>query len=131
MNTSPPAVTIVPPKFSVPVCGTPRAEALDVLGDSGDDLQLGVLIPDDVEEHTVSVNYRNMLEDLKVGERVTVDNGLINLEVLAVESLTAAEHLGVREKLLQQLADLDGAIEAALAHPGPALVDVVADPLLV
>src|SRR5690606_27525888 len=43
------------------------------------------VVPDDVEERSVQVNYRDMLNDLKPGERVTVDNGLINLEVLAIE----------------------------------------------
>lgn len=41
----------------------------------------------DPEEHTVYVNYRNLVDDLKVGDRVTVDNGLINLEVLEKEAI--------------------------------------------
>ncbi|MBC7173309.1 MAG: pyruvate kinase [Polyangiaceae bacterium] len=45
------------------------------------------VVPDDVEERSVQVNYRDLVNDLKVGERVTVDNGLINLEVLEVEEL--------------------------------------------
>src|SRR5690606_17519500 len=43
------------------------------------------VVPDNVEERSVQVNYRDLLSDLKPGERVTVDNGLINLEVLAIE----------------------------------------------
>ncbi len=44
------------------------------------------VVPDDVEERSVQVNYRDLVHDLKVGERVTVDNGLINLEVLEIEA---------------------------------------------
>ncbi len=44
------------------------------------------VVPDDVEEKSVQVNYRDLVHDLKPGERVTVDNGLINLEVLEVEA---------------------------------------------
>ena len=51
---------------------------------TGDVLSFTVL-PDDVEERSVHVNYRDLVRDLKPGEKVTVDNGLINLEVLAVE----------------------------------------------
>ncbi len=36
----------------------------------------------DPEEHTVYVNYESLVTDLKVGDNVTLDNGLINLEVL-------------------------------------------------
>ncbi|MCB1325184.1 MAG: pyruvate kinase [Spirochaetales bacterium] len=34
------------------------------------------------EEKSVHVNYEHLLQDLKLGDRITVDNGLINLEVL-------------------------------------------------
>lgn len=43
------------------------------------------VLPDDVEERSIHVNYEDLVRDLKVGDTVTVDNGLINLEVLAVE----------------------------------------------
>jgi pyruvate kinase len=39
----------------------------------------------DAEARTVHVNYQDLVRDLKRGDIVTVDNGLINLEVLAVE----------------------------------------------
>ncbi len=42
------------------------------------------VLADDAEERSVHVNYDDLLKDLRVGERVTVDNGLINLEVLEV-----------------------------------------------
>ncbi len=42
-----------------------------------------------------------------------------------------AELCGARGFRVTELGELDGAVSAALAHPGPALVDVVADALLV
>lgn len=38
----------------------------------------------DPEEHSVHVNYQDLAKDLKAGDRVTVDNGNINLQVLSV-----------------------------------------------
>jgi pyruvate kinase len=53
------------------------------------DLQAGEVfyvsvVPDDAEERSIHVNYQDLVRDLSPGERVTVDNGLINLEVLEV-----------------------------------------------
>ncbi|MFZ1863944.1 MAG: pyruvate kinase [Polyangiales bacterium] len=42
------------------------------------------VLADDAEERSVHVNYQDLVKDLRPGERVTVDNGLINLEVLEV-----------------------------------------------
>ncbi len=39
---------------------------------------------EDPETKSVHVNYKDLLKDVRVGERVTVDNGLINLEVLEI-----------------------------------------------
>jgi pyruvate kinase len=57
------------------------AKSLDL--NAGDVFYFTVLA-DDAEERSVHVNYRDLVNDLRVGERVTVDNGLINLEVLEV-----------------------------------------------
>ena len=57
------------------------AESLDLK--SGDVFYFTVLA-DDAEERSVHVNYTDLVNDLRVGERVTVDNGLINLEVLEI-----------------------------------------------
>jgi pyruvate kinase len=40
---------------------------------------------EDPEEKSVHVNYENLVSDLHKGDRITVDNGLINLEVLEVQ----------------------------------------------
>lgn len=58
------------------------AESIDLR--SGEVFYFTVL-GDDVEERSVSVNYKDLVRDLRPGSRVTVDNGLINLEVLEVE----------------------------------------------
>lgn len=42
-----------------------------------------------------------------------------------------AELCGAKGFRVTDLADLDDAVAAALAHPGPALVDIITDPLLV
>ncbi|AFU99365.1 pyruvate kinase [Simiduia agarivorans] len=36
----------------------------------------------DVEEHSLMVNYADLIDDMDVGDKLTVDNGLINLEIL-------------------------------------------------
>lgn len=47
------------------------------------------VLPDaDPEEHTVYVNYESLVTDLEAGDRVTVDNGLINLEVVETSEVT-------------------------------------------
>ena len=51
------------------------------------DLKTGDLIsvsvsPDNVEERSIHIDYSDLVESVSVGDRITVDNGLINLEVL-------------------------------------------------
>jgi pyruvate kinase len=48
----------------------------------GETLSLSVSPVDDPEQKTIHVNYADILDDVTIGDRVTVDNGLINLEVL-------------------------------------------------
>ena len=48
----------------------------------GQTVSITVTPEDDPEEHTVYVNYHNLVDDLRVGDKLTVDNGLINLQVL-------------------------------------------------
>lgn len=57
------------------------AESLDLK--TGEVFYFTVLA-DDAEERSVHINYEDLVSDLRVGERVTVDNGLINLEVLEI-----------------------------------------------
>ncbi len=52
----------------------------------GDTVSLTVSPVDDPEEKSVHVNYEDLVNDLRVGDRVTVDNGLINLEVLEMHA---------------------------------------------
>ncbi len=37
---------------------------------------------EDVETSSIQVNYEDLIHDVEVGDKITVDNGLINLEVL-------------------------------------------------
>lgn len=50
----------------------------------GETLSLSVSPVSDPEERSVHVDYQSLVKDLKAGDKVTVDNGLINLEVLEV-----------------------------------------------
>ena len=42
----------------------------------------------DVEESSIHINYDELVEALHVGDKITVDNGLINLEVLEKDHRT-------------------------------------------
>lgn len=50
----------------------------------GEIFSFTVLTDENPEEKSVHVHYPDLVKDLKVGNRVTVDNGLINLEVLEI-----------------------------------------------
>ncbi|MCC6213460.1 MAG: pyruvate kinase [Polyangiaceae bacterium] len=53
----------------------------------GETLWLTVRPEDDPEQKSVHVAYADLVNQLEVGDRVTVDNGLINLEVLAIDAI--------------------------------------------
>ena len=63
-------------------------------GDLADDLELKngsritISVRDgiDVEKSSFHINYDDLLDTVDVGDRITVDNGIINLEVLAKNS---------------------------------------------
>ena len=55
------------------------AEPMDLK--SGDVVTVSVL-PGDVESSSIHINYQDLVDVLEVGNRLTVDNGLINFEVL-------------------------------------------------
>lgn len=48
----------------------------------GDVITVSVRSGDDVEQTSLQINYEDLLEAVDIGDRITVDNGLINLEVL-------------------------------------------------
>ncbi len=49
----------------------------------GDNIEITAAGSENTENKSViTVNYRDMLKDLKAGDRVTLDNGIINLEVV-------------------------------------------------
>ncbi|MEY4511281.1 MAG: pyruvate kinase [Pseudomonadota bacterium] len=50
----------------------------------GEIFSFTVLTDENPEEKSVHVHYPDLVKDLKVGNKVTVDNGLINLEVLEI-----------------------------------------------
>lgn len=48
----------------------------------GDIISVNVRSGESVEETSLQINYEDLLEAVDVGDRITVDNGLINLDVL-------------------------------------------------
>lgn len=50
---------------------------------TGDVISVSVRDQEDVEQSSIHVNYADLVEAVAVGDRITVDNGLINLEVLS------------------------------------------------
>ncbi len=56
------------------------AEPLDLK--SGQVVSLSVRSDDDVETSSIQVNYQELIDILEPGNRISVDNGLINFEVL-------------------------------------------------
>lgn len=51
---------------------------------TGDEITV-TMRPIDIEERSIRIDYEDLLETVKEGDRITVDNGLINLEVLRKE----------------------------------------------
>jgi pyruvate kinase len=52
---------------------------------SGDVISIVARGVENVEETSIPINYEDLIKDLDVGDRITVDNGLINLQVLSKE----------------------------------------------
>src|SRR5690606_651173 len=52
---------------------------------AGDVISIVARGMENVEETSIPINYDDLITDLRVGDRITVDNGLINLEVLSKE----------------------------------------------
>lgn len=52
----------------------------------GDIISVTVRGADAVEESSFQINYENLINEVKVGDKITVDNGLINLQVLKKEA---------------------------------------------
>ncbi len=50
---------------------------------TGDVIAVSVRDDQDVEQTSIHVNYADLVDAVGVGDRITVDNGLINLEVLS------------------------------------------------
>jgi pyruvate kinase len=51
---------------------------------TGEEFWVTVSPQENTEEKSIHVDYKDMVQQLKVGDRITVDNGLINLEVLQI-----------------------------------------------
>ena len=58
-----------------------RAEDLHL--QEGDTLSIVARGAEDVESSSIQINYDDLITDVNVGDTITVDNGLINLQVLS------------------------------------------------
>ncbi|HEY5717935.1 MAG TPA: pyruvate kinase [Motiliproteus sp.] len=54
----------------------------------GDVISVSVRGSENVEETSIHVNYDDLVDNVQVGDKITVDNGLINLEVQAKQERT-------------------------------------------
>lgn len=70
----------------------------------GDIISVSVRGEEDVEASSIHINYEDLIQDLAIGDRITVDNGLINLEVLS------------KEDRLMQCRVLDGGMLGSKRH---------------
>ncbi|MDC0598250.1 pyruvate kinase [Gammaproteobacteria bacterium] len=51
---------------------------------AGDEISITVRDGVDVEESSIRINYDELIDTVNVGDKITVDNGLINLQVLEI-----------------------------------------------
>lgn len=58
-----------------------RASDLDLK--KGQEITVVVRGADNVEETSIQIDYEDLVEAVQIGDKITVDNGLINLEVLS------------------------------------------------
>ncbi|MGB2045264.1 MAG: pyruvate kinase, partial [Porticoccaceae bacterium] len=65
----------------------PEIRTGDMVGDlhlnEGDVISIVARGAEDVESSSIHINYEDLINDVDVGDTITVDNGLINLEVLS------------------------------------------------
>jgi len=62
--------------------------AVDLNLKQGQEISVVVRGADDVEESSIHIDYEGLIETVAVGDKITVDNGLINLQVLSKEHTT-------------------------------------------
>lgn len=60
----------------------------ELLLKQGDEISVSVRGHESVEENSLQINYEDLITSVNVGDRITVDNGLINLEVLEKQQRT-------------------------------------------
>ena len=52
---------------------------------TGSQITVSVRGVEDVERSSIQVNYEDLINDVEIGDRITVDNGMINLQVCGKE----------------------------------------------
>lgn len=101
----------------------PEIRTGDMVGDlhlnEGDVISIVARGAEDVESSSIHINYADLINDVDVGDTITVDNGLINLEVL------------IKQERVLQVKVIDGGLLKSKRHvnlPGirvnlPAITD--------
>ncbi|MGB2041223.1 MAG: pyruvate kinase [Porticoccaceae bacterium] len=87
--------------------------------EEGDTISIVARGAEDVESSSIHINYEDLINDVDVGDTITVDNGLINLQVLS------------KEERVMQVKVIDGGLLKSKRHvnlPGirvnlPAITD--------
>ena len=62
--------------------------AVDLNLKQGEEITVVVRGADDVEESSIHIDYEDLIKTVQLGDKITVDNGLINLQVLSKEHFT-------------------------------------------
>lgn len=111
--------------------GRPNAKVISLMGDGSFGftagemetlVRLGVPI-------TMVVFSNSVFGWIKAGQRAGFEERYFSVDFSRTDHAKVAEAFGVKAWTVADPADLDGALKAAIAHDGPSLVDVIAQPL--
>ena len=108
----------------------PGRQVISVSGDGGLSMLLGELVTLAMYDLPVKVVLFNNSTLGMVKLEMLVD-GLpdYGVDVPAVDYAAVASALGIRARRVEQPTAIEEALQEAFAHPGPALVDLITDPL--
>ncbi|HUS54405.1 MAG TPA: thiamine pyrophosphate-binding protein [Thermohalobaculum sp.] len=111
--------------------GRPNAKVVAAMGDGSFGMCVGELetivrlgLP-----ITVVVFSNSVYGWIKAGQKTGFDARYFSVDFTRTDHAAVAAAYGVKSWRVEQPGDLEGALKAAIAHDGPTLVDVIAQPL--